>query len=385
MQREVLQKILKDNKEYSLYHRYITNEHIIPLLNDFRSEYDVKIIGNSVNLEPINSITVGHGPKKILIWSQMHGNESTTTKALFDILNVFKSKNKIVDTIITNCTLKIIPILNPDGARLYTRLNANKIDLNRDAQEISQPETLVLINTFNDFKPDFCYNLHGQRTIFSAGTANKSAAISFSAPAQNYEKEITRNRRQAMEIIIKMNEVLQNLISNQIGIYDDSFNLNCIGDTFQSNNTPTILIEAGHLKNDYSRENVRGLLSFALIHSLIFIANNTVTGNSYLDYLNIPKNKKLFFDVIIRRAKINENSKELDIGIRYNEVLKRGKVQFIPKVERLQDLSSFFGHFEINVEGSLVLGLNNECLVEGYENDFVLINNEIFALKSTKI
>ena len=66
-------------------------------------------------------------------------------------------------------------------------------------------------------------------------------------------------------------------------------------------------------------------------------------------------------------------------------MLKRGKVQFIPKVERLQDLSSFFGHFEINVEGSLVLGLNNECLVEGYENDFVLINNEIFALKSTKI
>ena len=32
-------------------------------------------------------------------------------------------------------TLKIIPILNPDGAQQYTRKNANEIDLNRDAVE----------------------------------------------------------------------------------------------------------------------------------------------------------------------------------------------------------------------------------------------------------
>ena len=57
-----------------------------------------------------------------------------------------------------------------------------------------------------------------------------------------------------MEVIIKMNNVLQNVIPNQVGIYDDSFNINCVGDSFQSKGVPTILFEAGHYKNDYSRE-----------------------------------------------------------------------------------------------------------------------------------
>ena len=46
--------------------------------------------------------------------------------------------------ILKACTLYIIPILNPDGAKAYTRLNANEVDLNRDAQDLSQPESKVL-------------------------------------------------------------------------------------------------------------------------------------------------------------------------------------------------------------------------------------------------
>ena len=65
-----------------------------------------------------------------------------------------------------------------------------------------------------------------------------------------------------MEVIAVMNDALQNIIPNQVGVYDDAFNLNCVGDTFQSENVPTILFEAGHYANDYAREKTRSLFIF---------------------------------------------------------------------------------------------------------------------------
>jgi len=382
MQQGPLLELIKSYKENSLNHRYITNRHIGPLLNKLKLNFAIDEIGNSVNNEPIFSVTLGSGPKKILMWSQMHGNESTTTKALFDLFNVFRAKNEFANTILECCTLKIVPILNPDGARLYTRLNANDIDLNRDAQDLSQPESVVLLNLFNDFKPDFCFNLHGQRTIFSVGKMNRPATVSFLAPAQDVETTITKNRQRAMEIIVKMNEALQKLIPSQVGIYDDSFNLNCVGDTFQSKNIPTILFEAGHFAQDYEREQVREYIGFALLNSLNYITENDVSGLHYADYFQIPMNDKLFFDVIIRNAKLKKGEGQKDVAIQFQEVLVGDEIEFKPIIEKIGDLSNYYGHLETNASSALVLAVNGEQLFEGYENDFVLINNELFALKA---
>jgi hypothetical protein len=373
--------LLKNNKENSLFHRYISNAHILPLLKNLNQNFNVNQIGKSVNDEPIFAITVGKGSKKILMWSQMHGNESTTTKAIFDVFNILSHQNEFSNIILKHCTLTIIPILNPDGARLYTRLNANKIDLNRDAQDQSQPESRVLLNIFDELKPDFCFNLHGQRTIFSAGTANKPATLSFLAPAQDAETTITSNRKQSMEVIVAMNSMLQRVIPNQVGVYDDSFNLNCVGDTFQSKNVPTILFEAGHFANDYEREQVRTYVGLALMISLDYIANNNVSGINYESYLDIPMNQKLFFDIIIRNAKIEVDGETQDISIQFKEELVGGKVELKPIIDSIGNLSNYYGHFEIDAKSTLILSVNGECLFIGYENDFVLLNNELFSLK----
>ena len=52
-------------------------------------------------------------------------------------------------------TLLCIPMLNPDGAFLYTRENANSVDLNRDAFLVSQPEMQLLHTIYKEFEPDF--------------------------------------------------------------------------------------------------------------------------------------------------------------------------------------------------------------------------------------
>src|SRR5690606_33360056 len=190
----------------------------------------------------------------------------------------------------------------------------------------TQPESKVLRTVFEDFNPDFCYNLHGQRTIFSAGKTNKPATVSFLAPAQDEACTITPNRMIAMEIISKMNDMLQPVIPGQVGVYDDAFNLNCVGDTFQSENKPTILFEAGHYFNDYGREQTRKYIYMSYLTSLDYISKVDLDGSLYASYFNIPENDKCFLDIIIRNAKIDLNSEVTDIGIQFQERLVDNKI-----------------------------------------------------------
>ena len=343
-----LELLFSTFKEQNLSGRYIHNGHILPILNSLKSKLEIKEIGESVLNKPIFSIKIGKGSKRILMWSQMHGNESTTTKAVFDLLNTILNRtNNITETILNNCTICIIPILNPDGAEAYTRINANEVDLNRDAQNLTQPESHVLQEVFNQFKPEYCFNLHGQRTIFSAGKTNNSATVSFLAPAQDEECTITQTRKIAMEIIAIMNSNLQQQIPNQVGVYDDSFNINCVGDTFQSQLVPTILFEAGHFAKDYQREKTREYIYQSLVTAILYISNNDITGKGYKEYLSIPENEKLFYDIILRDA--NVNGEILDIAIQYEEVLDKCEIKFVPTIKEVKNLNSYFGHREINL------------------------------------
>lgn len=377
---ELLNKFFETHKEASLSHRYISLDHISPLLKKHENKFEIKEIGKSVLGQPINVVRIGNGNLKILMWSQMHGNESTTTKAVFDLCNLLADdESPDIKNILKSCTIAIIPVLNPDGAMAYTRLNANEVDLNRDAQDLTQPESRTLRLFFKEFKPNFCFNLHGQRTIFSAGKNNFPATVSFLAPAQDENCTVTANRKVAMEIIANMNTILQEQIPNQIGIYDDTFNINCVGDMFQSHNIPTILFEAGHYHEDYSREITRRYIFQSLLTAIHLIANTKIDGNGYQQYFDIPQNEKLFYDIIIRKASIN--SKIQDIAIQYQEKLIDDHIEFIPKIEKISDLKNFYGHREINADGNEVMTIDLQLIEEGFEIDFVLINNQRISLK----
>ncbi|MBJ7882689.1 M14 family zinc carboxypeptidase [Gelidibacter salicanalis] len=370
-------------QESLLFGRYINADHLQPLLKKHSGNFEIAVIGKSVLLEDIHFIKIGTGTIKVLMWSQMHGNESTTTKALFDLLNVFSDHETLsVQDLLSKVTLGIIPMLNPDGSRGYTRVNANQVDLNRDAQMLTQPESKVLRTCFDSFKPHYCFNLHGQRTIFSAGATDKSATVSFLSPAQDADCTVTITRKKAMDVIVKMDQVLQEYIPGQVGTYDDAFNLNCVGDTFQTLNVPTILFEAGHYLQDYDREVVRGFIFLSIWTALVEIAFEDVAGVREEEYFAIPKNDKLFYDIIIRNAKlkIGDVHQIIDIAVQYVERLEQNEVIFIPKIEKIADLRNFYGHKEIQANGHLVISESQEALKEGFEIDFVFINDIKYLL-----
>ena len=305
----------------------------------------------------------------------MHGNESTTTKAIFDLFNYFDSSDS--KELLEACTLFIIPILNPDGAKAFTRLNKNQIDLNRDAKNLTQSESKLLRSTFESFKPHFCFNMHGQRTIFSAGNTPNSAALSFLSPSENDQRSITITRQKSMEIIQVINKTLQPYLPNQIGRYDDGFNYNCVGDYFQSNGTPTILFEAGHFPKDYKREVTRKYMVLALISAIDYIANSTISGAGYKPYFDIPENDKQFYDIIVRNALIDSSKPTCfdDIAIQYTEVLMSGEVIFKPEIVYMGDLNNKHGHKEIDADFKTVSHPDFETLSLGNEIDFIMIEN----------
>lgn len=336
----------QDFKEPALHGRYINFAMIRPLLINLKKTFTVETLGHSVMGIPIQSVQVGNGPVKILMWSQMHGNESTTTKAVFDLFNYLQEEHTASKGILQLCTLKILPMLNPDGAEAYTRVNANGIDLNRDAQDLSQPESTILRKSYDDFKPDYCFNLHDQRTIFSAGNTPNPATVSFLAPAADKERTITKSRLVSMKIIAGMNQYLQTMIPNQVGRYDDAFNSNCVGDTFQLLNTPTILFEAGHFQNDYEREHTRYYIFKALLKAIQFITTNGETSFTNEQYTGIPENKKCFVDVIVKNVyqmNASYDHKE-SVGILFKEVLHENAIELKPIIEATGTLSEYYAH-----------------------------------------
>ena len=336
----------KQYKANSLFGRYITLKDIEPLLEKLSTD----IIGTSVQGKPIYKYTIGSGKIRIFMWSQMHGNESTTTKALFDFLNVLNSDDELGVKLLSHFTFCILPMVNPDGAELYTRENANKVDLNRDSVNLSQPESQLLRKTFDEFKPDFCYNLHDQRTIFGAGTSGNVATVSFLAPSFNENRDINDVRIKAMNVIVAMNNELQKYIPNQVGRFDDGFNLNCIGDMFTFLNVPTILFEAGHYQDDYYREFTRKMIFIALVSGLTDIYENDIVDNEIDVYLQIPQNNVVFYDFIYKNVKINYDNKEIitNFAAQYKEELIDSIVQLNAYIVEVGELKGKFGHFQYN-------------------------------------
>ena len=374
-------------REKTLHGRYITQSHILPLIQNLAGDFQVDLLGDSVQGRPVHAVTWGKGDFNILGWSQMHGNESTTTKAVFDLFKWLSDNSEVKElaNLSSKITLKLVPMLNPDGAEAYTRVNANKVDLNRDAQDRSQPESRILHQLYTGFKPDLCLNLHGQRTIFGVGNPARSATVSFLSPSQDELRTVTQSRKKGMAIIARLAEILNTFIPGQIGRYDDGFNINCVGDTLQQLNIPTLLFEAGHFHEDYDREETRAFMFLSLLGVLeSVILKNWEENDAYKPYFSIPENEKCFYDIILRGIKLPEKG-IADLAIQYEEQLHNSAIHFVPKIAQIADLEKFTGHKELDFQGAEPVFSSDFVLQEGAILEELEVKGKLpttFSLKS---
>lgn len=315
-------------------------------------------IGRSELNKPIYKLTLGKGPKNILLWTQMHGNETTGTLSCLDLLKFFENENNCSHGILSKFTLDIIFMLNPDGAEIWTRRNRLGIDINRDFLTASSIEMQVLKKTASEKKYDLAFNLHDQRTIFGVEGKKEPATLAFLSPSESVDRKVTETRKKSMGLIADIYQEISKLLPNKISRFTDEFYPRSVGDNFQKLGIPTILFEGGHFPKDYYRQKTRRFFTLSLITALYYASIKDEWQEGYELYNEIPNNSLSFFDIIYRNVRIREDKKEtVDIGIQYVEKITKGEneLSFFAKIEDIGDLSFMYGHEEIDAEGRYIV------------------------------
>lgn len=277
---------------------------------------DVRVneVGKSAQGREIFQIEWGKGPKKVLMWSQMHGDEPTATSALIDMFTILhKNRDKDwVKSIESNLTIRAVPMLNPDGAEVYQRRSSQGIDINRDARDLVTPEARLLKSLRDSWQPEIGFNLHNQQSLTTAGMSNKQAAISFLVVFGDEAKTLTPGLERNRRLVVAMNQAISQYMPGHVGRYSDEWTPSAFGDSLSEWGTPVILIETGALHGQDEMFLVK--MNFvSLLTSMKLLADGGFTAFNPNDYELIPNNTSgRVVNFVFRNATILDRTKPTD-------------------------------------------------------------------------
>ncbi|MGQ0713783.1 MAG: M14 family zinc carboxypeptidase [Gemmatimonadaceae bacterium] len=258
-------------------------------------------IGRSMQGRPIRSVTFGEGGTTVLLWSQMHGDESTATMALADIFRFLTeaTEDAMRERLRQRLTIVFVPMLNPDGAEVLQRENAAGIDINRDARQLATPEGRALKALRDRIRPDFGFNLHDQGARTLAGPRGTQVAIALLAPPFSTDRSYNDVRTRARLVAASIARTLSAEIPGRMARYDDTFNPRAFGDLMQQWGTSTVLIESGALPNDPEKQRLRAINVAAILASLDAIATGAYASAEPNAYESLPGNRGGASDILI--------------------------------------------------------------------------------------
>ncbi|HEX6588787.1 MAG TPA: M14 family zinc carboxypeptidase [Longimicrobiales bacterium] len=271
-----------------------------PLLDDAR-HLRVEEIGRSAEGRPLRSVTFGSGATRVLMWSQMHGDESTATMALAD-LYAFIERNPthpIARTIMDRLTVTTIPMLNPDGAERFQRRNAFGVDVNRDARALATPEGRTLKAVFDRVDPDFAFNLHDQDVGTRLGDTDEHVAIALLAPAFDESRAVNDVRRRAMRVAGVFRSAIEPLVGGHVARYDDTFNPRAFGDLTTTWGASAVLVESGAWPDDPEKQHLRRANFVGLLAALHAIADGSYADADDRLYTSLPENGRSLPDLLV--------------------------------------------------------------------------------------
>lgn len=260
-----------------------------------------RVAGESAEGREIRHLTFGSGPTTVLLWSQMHGNESTASMSLADIIRFFDEMpdHPLARRIAEGSTVHMIPMLNPDGVERFQRRNAQGIDVNRDARRLQTPEGRLLKAVRDELDPDFGFNLHDQSAAVRVGQSDRGVAIALLAPAFNEARDVDDKRRRAMQVSTLLIEAMEPLVGDHIAKYDDTFNPRAFGDLMGAWGASTILIESGAWEDDPQKQHLRKTNFVGILSALDAIATGRYAEYDPRVYEALEYNGRRVTDLLI--------------------------------------------------------------------------------------
>jgi hypothetical protein len=315
-------------------------------------------IGHSIHGRALRAVTFGEGATKVLLWSQMHGNESTATMSLADIITFFAeaTDNGLRERLRRELTIVMVPMLNPDGAQVFQRENAVGVDINRDARRLATPEARALKKLRDRFDPHFGFNLHDQNARTLAGEGGDQVAIALLPPAATEDRAHGPIRARARYVAALLAELLEGEIPGRLAKYNDAFNPRAFGDLMQAWGTSTVLIESGALPDDPEKQRLRAINVAAILSTLEAMPTGRFRGADTLSYEGLPFNRRIANDIHLVGGRVVLGDHEplaVDIALRYDDPvagvgLRVGEVGDLADAAALDtlDVSGLFIHLD---------------------------------------
>jgi hypothetical protein len=255
---------------------------------------------------PIFLSKLGTGPKRVLLWSQMHGDEPTHTAVMLDLFSYLlqQTVRPQADEILKHCTLLYIPMLNPDGAEAVMRFNAQGIDVNRDWRRLATPEGRALLKAAKTLKPQFGFNLHNQNARTTVGRPPLPAAVSVLAPAPDATRKVPPTMQAAKQMCTVFVEAVRPYAQGMISRYDDTYEPRAFGDGIQSLGVSTMLVEAGGW-SDADIEPLTRLHFHGMLTTLYSIATDKYLAADAQIYEDLPEsNSARTNDCLVAKANV---------------------------------------------------------------------------------
>ncbi|MCA9230599.1 MAG: hypothetical protein KDA57_08105 [Planctomycetales bacterium] len=291
----------------------------------------VSCLGESVEGREISLLTLGSGSRKVLAWSQMHGDEPTHTAALLDLINFLQRapEHPTAESILAGCTLHMIVMLNPDGAEAFTRRNAQHIDVNRDALHLQTPEGRILRDAVNSLRPGYALNLHNQRPRTTVGQSQQVASFSVLVPPIDEAQSVTDVTRRAKQLASCVARAVADRCPGQVSRYKADYMPRCFGEWVQQQGVVTVTIEAGGWSSVDAGPLVQ-LHFFGLVAGLESIATEELLEADPGEYDALPETGEHdLFDSLLRNVLVLSGLKHqpfrTDLSVNFRQIGSTGR------------------------------------------------------------
>lgn len=351
-------RIAADYREPAITARRFTHEAfwnaVLPVVT--HAGFRVEEVGRSLHGRALRTITIGTGRDTVLLWSQMHGDESTATMALADLFRWFANTraedrdDALRERILTGLTLVFLPMLNPDGAERFQRENAIGVDVNRDARNLATPEARALKSVRDRLQPRFGFNLHDQGARTRAGRQGEQAAIALLAPPYDAARGYNAVRERARLVAATLALSFGTELPARVAKYDDGFNPRAFGDLMQQWGTSTVLIESGALPGDPEKQRLRALHVGALLSVFDALATGAYTSADPDWYESLPFNASGASDLLIVGGQLvmpGMPPMRVDLAVNYDDAVAR----MGGRVREVGDLAGVIALDTIDVQG----------------------------------
>lgn len=308
-------------------------------------------VGRSSEDRPLREVRWGSGPTRVLLWSQMHGDESTASMALVDAFALLaREEHPLTRRLAERLTLHVVPLLNPDGAARFQRRNAQGVDVNRDARRLATPEGRTLKAVRDRVEPDFAFNLHDQNVRTRVGDSDRGAAIALLAPAFDEGRGVNPVRERAMELASLIRLAIEPLVEGHVARYDDTFNPRAFGDLMTTWGASTVLIESGGWEGDPQKQFLRQVNFVALLAALDGIASGAYALAGTRPYASLPRNGRSVGDLLVTGGTVAVPGLpplRADVLVRYDRpLLEEGGT-----IADLGDLEGYEARDTVRVDG----------------------------------